>query len=204
MNIQKMGAEHSIDVDLLPEVPVVLDVGCRGYEFDHEILKIRPRAKIIAVDPDPEIHAPEDTRIFFLRLAITELPATSVKWQGPGEGSYICDVPSGYGWGGGSPVNVHNSTIPALMKQLGIEHFDVVKLDCESSEFGILSLWPGPIATQISVEFHDCMDRERWNDAYFEKLFAGPLKDYNVALFGLTPLGPGNTMGHWDSLFVLK
>jgi hypothetical protein len=204
MNIQKMGAEHSIDTDLLPENPVILDVGCRGYEFDNEILAIRPNARIYAVDPDPEIDAPDDPRIFFFRIAITELPDASVKWQGPGEGAYICDVPSGYGWGGNSPVVVHNSTLPALMKQIKCEHFDVVKLDCESSEFGILENWPGKIATQISCEFHDCMNREKWNDAYFEKLFRGPLKDYNVALFGLTPLGPGNTLSHWDSLFILK
>ena len=84
------------------------------------------------------------------------------------------------------------------------DRYAVVKLDCEGSEFGILENWPHRMADQISVEFHDYLDRARWKDKYFADLFAGPLKDYRVVQHELTPVGPGNTMGHWDSLLVLR
>jgi FkbM family methyltransferase len=208
-DIRKLGAEHSIDVDLLPESPVVFDVGCRGFEFDHELLKLRPKARIFAVDADPAIKQPDEPRIHFVHCAITERPTPHVLWQGDGDGAYICSKPGepGYGWGVHDvtkSAEVPNTTITDFMEAFEINHFDVIKLDIEGSEFGILESWPGPIAEQISIEFHDFIDRNRWNDAYFEKLFAGPLKDYNVALFGLTPLGPGNSLGHWDTLLVRK
>ena len=186
MNIRKLDAEHSIDFDLLPDAPVVLDVGCRGFAFDIEMLKLRPRARIIALDPDPSIPMPEDSRIHFLRMALTELPVDEVRWQGPGDGAYIINSPSGYGWGENDPgqaATVDNITLKDLMEEFNVAHFDVIKLDCESSEFGILENLPGKVATQISVEFHNCMNREKWNSEYFYKLFTGPLKDYNVAAF---------------------
>lgn len=208
-DMRKLGAEHTVDVDLLPVSPVVLDVGCRGFEFDFELLKLRPTAKIIALDPDPKIRVVNnDDRIVFHQMAVTELDDEDVvEWQGPGEGGFIANSKSGYGW----PVNdvsnfavVRNVTIRQLMEMHGITHWDLVKLDCEGSEFGILENWPGPIATQLSIEFHDFVDRNRWNDAYYEKLFAGPLRDYDVRLFGLTGMGPGNHQGHWDSVLVLR
>jgi FkbM family methyltransferase len=206
--------EHTIDVDILPEEPIVLDVGCRGFAFDREILALRPKARILAMDPAPDVEDPKEEGIIFLRRAMTEKVVSHVWWQGSGDGAYIAsgDDPHdpGYRWprvNDPSSVQVPNISIHGLMeefKKVNDSKFDVVKLDCEGSEFGILEHWPGPIATQISVEFHDFVDRGRWNDRYFENLFAGPLHDYEVKLFGLTPMGPGAHMGHWDSLLVLK
>jgi FkbM family methyltransferase len=206
--------DHTIDDDplFLPERPIVLDAGCRGFGWTREILQLRPGARVIALDPDPKIDCPADLdHIQFMRMAITEKSDRSVVWQGPGEGSYICGKPGdpGYGWAEGNNAEsaiVKNTTIGELMiaQRRQIERWDVVKLDIEGSEFGILENWPGPIALQISVEFHDFIDRKRWGDAYFDKLFGGPLRFYDVRLFQLTPIGPANSLGHWDSLLTLK
>ena len=209
MNLQKPGGEHTIDVDMLSENPIVLDVGCRGFEFDRDILKLRPKAKIIALDPDPSIEEPSEESILFLRAAMTHRSDSHVLWQGPGDGGYIVDGSGDpeYRWGICDDAKVAvapNITIEQLMASYAKDGFDLVKLDCESSEFGVLENWGGSWATQLSIEFHDAMDRKRWNDAYFERLFSGPLRDYDVKLFGLTPMGPGNTLGHWDSLLVLR
>lgn len=222
MNLKQLGGEHTVDIDLLPEAPLVLDVGCRGFEFDREILALRPKARIIALDPDPTIEAPPEKEITFLRAALTHRVDKTVIWQGPGEGAYITasDDPynPGYKWGtvlGQPSAEVPNYTLRQLMqlqsiarlhRQMGgtSDGFDLVKLDCEGSEFGILENWPGPIATQISVEFHDTIDRERWNDEYFKNLFAGPLCDYRVIQHELLPMGPGPSYGHWDDLLILN
>jgi FkbM family methyltransferase len=208
-DLYKPGGEHTVDLDLIPPAPVVLDVGCRDFMFCSDMLKYFPGSRIIALDPDPSIENPNIDGVTFLRKAVTERDVEGVVWQGPGEGAFICSNPGdpGYGWPQTDPGNsasVPNVTIGQLMEEYRIEFFDLVKLDCEGSEFGILENWPGPIATQLSVEFHDWVNKDRWNDAYFHRLFSGPLKDYEVKLFGLTPLGPGNHMGHWDSLLVLK
>lgn len=203
--------DHTVDVDKLPDAPIVLDVGCRGFAWDLELLKLRPNAQITALDPDPDVAAPdlEAGFIRFLRMAVTYRDQECVNWQGPGEGSYVCGGRDdrGYGWSEmspGSSVVVPNTTIRRLMELIGVEHWDVVKLDCEGSEFGILENWPGPIATQISVEFHDFVDRRRWDELYFQRLFAGPLRDYQVVQHALTPIGPADSLGHWDSLLVLR
>ncbi len=117
-----------------------------------------------------------------------------------GEGNFICeDVP----WFAEAAA-VKCITLPALMEKHKVDFWDVVKLDCEGSEFGILENWPGPVAEQISIEFHDwtgpwCHHVE---GDYYERLFAGPLKDYEVVQHELSRQGEG--VGHWDSLLRLR
>ena len=190
-------AGHTVDVDLIPRHPRVLDVGCRMQEFCTEFERISPEALFTCLEPDPA------TKGRALPIALTGgriAAALYAKFPGDGMANHLASGPVE----GAEMLCVRAMRIEALMSSLAIEHWDVVKLDCEGSEFSILESWPGPIATQISVEFHDYQDRKRWNDAYFAKLFSGPLKDYRVVQHELTPVGPGNTLGHWDSLLVLK
>ena len=193
-------AGHSVDVSLLPDRPLVLDIGCRDFGFCNEILVRRPDAKILAFDPDPEIEPPADERIRFISKAVTHFPNPTMRLHGHGEASYV----SQFGDNAAVVPNVqldHLLFAPYLNAR---NRYDLIKLDCEGSEFGILQNWPGPIAEQISVEFHDFADRDRWNDEYFERLFSGPLKDYRVVQHELQSIGPFNTLGHWDSLLVLR
>lgn len=192
-------AGHSIDVSLLPERPLVLDVGCRDFGFCGEILLLRPAAKILAFDPDPAIEPPADERIRFVCKAVTHSRDSMLPWNSGGEASYI-----GQGENSVLVPNVAMTDLIFAPRLHAKDSYDLIKLDCEGSEFGILENWPGPIAQQISVEFHDYADRDRWNDAYFEKLFAGPLKDYRIAQHELQPIGPANTLGHWDSLLIIR
>lgn len=209
MSLRRIGAEHSIDVDLLPERPMVLDVGARDFEFDRELLKLRPEATIIALEPDPAVEDPRLSGVVFLNAAMTGRDVERVVWQGPGEGAYICENRGDPGYGLGvrdakNSVSVENFTVEGLARRFAVERFDLVKLDCEGSEFGILEAWPGPIARQLSVEFHDTVNPSRWDGAYFARLFSGPLRDYEVRLFEVTPLGPRPSYGHWDSVFSLR
>src|ERR1039457_5840658 len=54
MNLVKLSG-HTVDVDALPEAPVVLDAGSRDFGFSNELLLYRPKAIIYAMDPDPTI-----------------------------------------------------------------------------------------------------------------------------------------------------
>jgi len=202
MQLVKLGGDHTIDVGLLPESPVVLDVGARGFAFVRDILALRPKALVVAMEPDPDVQDPDIVGCEFIHKALVHHEDCVRKYAAfsTGEGNFLSDVDIHYA----SMKTVPCVSIYSVMEGLGIAHWDVVKLDCEGSEFDILRSWPGPIATQISVEFHDYQNRAKYDDAYFGDLFRGRLRDYKVVQHPLTGVGPGPSYGHWDSLLVLK
>lgn len=197
---------HSVDMDLLPKRPVVLDVGCRGFDFSTTILRYRPEALVIAMDPDPEIIVPViPPNVAFLRKALvgdSRVWSNYASWS-TGEGNILCERSP---WYATKSFNVPCISLPALMQTYGVGFFSLIKLDCEGTEFEILENWPGPIAQQISVEFHDWTgpEKEKATPAYYDALFAGPLRHYDVVQHEVSTVGPGPAWGHWDSLFRLK
>ena len=199
-------ASHTIDLDLLPERPTVLDVGCRDFDFTREILKLRPGARIIAMDPAPDVRLDGQLddlvgEVAFINMALVgdDRAGAGFAHFSTGHGDFITDLAEYYD---AEMIRVPCVNITRLMKARGIEHWDLVKLDAESSEFEILQNWPGPIATQLSVEFHD-WDRPRIRDGgYYRLLFAQGLKDYRVVQHELSVQGTG--CGNWDSVFVVK
>lgn len=202
-SLLKLSGDHTIDADLLPDKPIVLDVGCRGFDFARDILALRPEALVVCMDPDPAIVDPNIPGIHYIQKALVHEERNLQRYASysSGEANFITELPSYYD---ARMLWVSCVTLPALMLGLGIKHWDLVKLDCEGSEFGILREWPDRCATQISVEFHDWEHREKYDDAYYGDLFRGRLRDYEVVQHGLTGVGPGNAMGHWDSLLVLR
>ena len=201
-------ASHTVDEARIPESPFVLDVGSRNYGFANAVLAIRPNAKVFALEPDPAAPEPTDSRITLIRAALVADGREQEVYESysTGEGNFLRNLPLK-----GAAPHVHDAkvlTVPCtnilkLCEQTGVAHWDVVKLDCEGAEFAILENWPGPIATQISVEFHDWDRLAHYPDSYYAELWS-KLPDYKVDLFRLTPIGPGNSMGHWDSLISLK
>lgn len=200
MNLRKL-ADHTIDIDRLPDAPVVLDVGARGFGFTREVLALRPAAKVIALEPDPTIGQPGYPGLcVLLHTALVHEPYPYVRYVSfsTGEGNFVGDAIVPFS----SACMVPAITITQLMDRLRIKHWDVVKLDCEGSEFGILANWPGPIADQISVEFHDGIMPDRASEV--PKILEHLAQWYDVVQHERTPIGPGPTWGYWDSLLVLN
>ena len=198
-------AGHTIDESLLPEDPVVLDVGCRSFDFCQEILNIRPSARIIAMDPDPDMEDPQMAGVEFVNKALVfgDKASSGYASYSTGEGNMLTDLESYYD---ARMLTVECVQIARLMEDLDIEYWDLVKLDCEGSEFDILANWPGPIANQISVEFHDGHPQREGahrepHERYFNSLWSR-LADYKVVQHIF--FKQGDWFGHWDSLFVLN
>lgn len=201
MNLQAL-ASHTVDLDLLPDCPRVLDVGCRDFGFTRAIVSVRPKAEIIAMDPDRKIVAPNlGGSMVFVCAGLVGDDRTKAQYCSfsTGEANHLVD----------DYVEPGAETYSVPCYRLGgWLDFDLVKLDCEGSEFGILENWPGPVAQQISVEFHDGLYPDRckpktWAE-YFADLFDGPLRDYRVVQHRRTAVGPAPTWGYWDSLLVLR
>jgi len=210
MNLQTL-AEHTIDVELLPEAPIVFDIGCRWFSFSAEIKRLRPNARVVCFDPDPLVALdPKSGDFEFQQKGIVGRPA--IPQDGTARLYRYLDGVSDFIDGlacehyfrdhaiyQGDFVDVSVTTIEDAMRDAGVNHLDVVKLDCECSEFSILGNWPGPIATQISVEFHDWADRSKWSKQYFDALFSGPLKDYRIVQHE-----EHGSYSYMDSLLVLR
>ena len=210
MNLQSL-ASHTIDVDLLPETPVVLDVGCRWFDFSTAMIAHRPKARIIAMDPSSDVTLDDGSLplknhkpFLFIDAALIGGDELDVWFgegiAGDGGGNLVVSTPA---YGDYRVRRIPSRNIGYIMQHtcLGpIEHFDAVKLDCEGSEFGILENWPGPIATQISVEFHDWTGpwKQHGCDRAINRLQA---MGYKTVQHALSKQGTG--LGHWDSLFVL-
>lgn len=200
-------AEHSYIPDLLPEHPVVLDVGCRDFMFCREILKVRPKAKIIALDPDPDIQDPKIPGVLFLHTALVH--------DGRAVSGYVQYGSNGTSKGYGNHLTDQTEinhqeakviSVPCvhlleLVRYYRVFHFDLVKLDCEGAEFDILENWPGRLATQISVEFHDYTFPQKRNKEYYANLMS-KLSDYRFVQHEAFHNEVG--YGHWDSVLVLK
>jgi FkbM family methyltransferase len=191
--------EHSIDESLLTG-GAVLDGGCRDFQFA-EWFADRGHP-VVAIDPDPTINPKESTLMdrkpmcHFLRVALV----------GPNHGKqgYLNmdrDPQSRHLAAKGTPVEC--CTILELMEKLNIQktQWDVVKLDIEGSEYDVLANWPGPIAKQLSVEFHEhCHPKgdgvirqiEQHLGQWYQ-LVQHHKEDRHCAGFN-----------YWDSLFVLR
>ncbi len=209
-------AEHTIDLDLLPERPIVFDVGCRWFSFARQIQSVRRDARVVCFDPDPLVANDIESKAFeFYQNGIVGRPALAGRAEQPpgtarlyryldGVSDFIDGLACEHYYRdhkiySGDFINISVLTIEEAMRIVGVTHLDAIKLDCECSEFSILEDWPGPIATQISVEFHDWADRKKWSGEYFDRLFAGPLKDYAVVQHE-----EHGSYAHMDSLLVLK
>jgi hypothetical protein len=91
------------------------------------------------------------------------------------------------------------------MSRFGVSFWEVVKLDCEGAEYEILRNWPGPIARQITIEFHDFLGGAPPGvaSAGHAEILAHLGQWYDVAQHEWTTQH-GAGWNYWDSLFVLR
>ena len=205
MNIEVIDT-HSVDTDLLEPEGHVLDVGCRGFQFARNMSE--RGLYVLALDPDTTIQDPEISRVIFEAQALVHgsiTEAVYASWS-TGEGNHLCVDRAVPHYAKSSTVSCVN--IAELMKNHLVEMFDVVKLDCEGSEYELLMNWPGPIARQISVEFHDFLGFNPSLEPaeFYEKLLRHLGQWYEVVQHEnfAHPKILNNPVNYWDSLFVLK
>lgn len=131
--------EHTFDETLLKPGANVLDLGCRGFEFTDALHKLG--CNLYPVDCD-------------------DLPGHSYYKCAIGHTEGFCEVihtsdPLATYVKPSTDYNgTHMHTIESFSKEVGVTHWDLIKMDIEGSELSILWNIRHPIAKQISVEFH--------------------------------------------------
>jgi len=198
-NIKILG-EHSIDVDLLTG-GICIDVGCRGFQFSEAMRDLG--CSVHAYDIEP-MTPPEGVR--FGEVAVLDRSGlaryTDTKDQ---QAKYVSEA--------GFAVECRdiNSIIEHCWCETDKE-IDILKLDCEGSEYFILKhlhcyVQPkeNPLACyprQLSIEFHMHCHRAL-HDQYYEKCMQNLLKHYVPVKHELTQ-AHGAGWNYWDSLWIRK
>lgn len=188
-------AGHTIDLDLLTPGGFVLDAGCRNFHFATELTK--RNCIVVAIDADPTVENPGFGGVF-LNVAIADKAGEqdflmhanpeARHLVGPGVASF-------------PKTKVNVITIADLMKFYRIGHWDVVKLDVEGAEYEILKNWPGPVASQISIEFHEhTMPQPQ---SVYDSIFEHLGKWYQVVRH-IKEARHCTHPSFWDSLLTLK
>jgi FkbM family methyltransferase len=153
------GSCHSIDRSLLTAGGWVLDAGCRGFCFSRAVAAFG--CKVLALDPARDIVDPKLPGVHFLRKALTAKGGRCRYVDTPKKfWNYVVDErlraeADGRNFSGQDVFKVECLSIAELMASYSIPRFDAVKLDIEGAEYDLLEHWPGAIARQLSVEFHD-------------------------------------------------
>ncbi len=188
--------EHTIDRSLLTG-GWVIDVGCRNWRFTDAVIGLGE--KVIGIDPNPDVQ--EHPWAIFRRAALEHgIPGGQVCLRvcDNGNGTHTVDP----GTEGDDIITAPVISLPELMEMVP-GTLDVFKIDAEGAEFGILANWPGPVARQLTVEFHHFWHRSPPDpDAAIAEIAAHLGQWY-------TPVKHEKTLqwgrwAYWDSLWVLK
>lgn len=204
-------AGHTFYPELLDPNGWGLDIGCRGYEFVDAIQQI-VRVGFIAVDPGKMALRKDTPQVKSVAAAVVGQWRKSVELVEYPQNSLgkSCVLRRGVrihpAWGIPDRHRVRGITVVGLMRQFGIRHFTVVKIDCEGSEYEILQQWPGAVADQITIEFHDRWRRGPYPETperFHQETVRGYLGQwYDAVRYRKT--GPIWAQEYWDVLLVRK
>jgi FkbM family methyltransferase len=160
----------------LPPHPVVIDVGANAGYFAMILFSRVPGARLFAYEPIEENHrllaaniarnAALAGRATVTHAAVTGAPAESIELFAESEASSVtASVFREF-----SPAdNTHTVRVPAtsladIVRTNGLARVDLLKMDCEGSEYPIIYETPGtvwPLVQNITLEVHDLPGRDR-------------------------------------------
>jgi FkbM family methyltransferase len=148
---------HTVDVRPIGKDSVILDLGANRGRFSQRIHELTG-CRCVAVEANPELCAEvrrqTSATVYCYAIAGRE-GSVRLRINENSEGSTILDVARA---GETHVIEVESITLEKLSKSVGIDRFDLVKVDIEGAEVamfdGCSDAWLRSIP-QIAVEFHD-------------------------------------------------
>lgn len=148
----------------LPEVGVFVDVGANIGALAIPIAKSRPLSSIICVEADPKLHQILIDNITHNNCSKAQIISCAA---GASDAQQIAFYPAPdgkFGMGSigpqfGQPISVMQRTLDGILAELDINHVDVLKIDVEGAECGVLQGCRRLLASQrppvVVFEFAD-------------------------------------------------
>jgi FkbM family methyltransferase len=138
------------------EDAVALDVGANIGDVTMRLAQLCPKGRVIAVEP-----VSEHVRMIQVQALLNDVKNVTCIEAALGDREGQIDIhvdggqSSGY-WGKGKTEKARLTTLSQLMRDLGMDRIDLLKLDCEGAEWDILPASEDvlPQIRQICMEFH--------------------------------------------------
>lgn len=179
-------AEHTIEETLLPEKANILDIGCRGFLFADELVRLGHAVYPVDID----LLHPCSMKYFIAAIGGTD-GECSIEFSGD---------PQATKKKAGTGVKMY--TIKSFSEFVSVPFWDLIKMDIEGSEYEVIMTLTEPPAKQLSIEFH--LHTGVYTDQEVLKM-RWHLEDlgYTPVLFEKTR-AHGMGLNYWDSLWILK
>jgi FkbM family methyltransferase len=184
MNLKEI-YEHTVDLDLLDENSNILDLGCRGFLFK-DYIEQNKLGKVYSVDID------DFDRSDYYKIAISnEDGMCSVVHTHDPQAKHIKDG-----------NDLKKMTIDSFSKMVGVEKWDLIKIDIEGEEYKIIGGLNHPVAKQVSIEFHEHCDCKIGKEALDNLL--NWIENYYDVYNKNWEERHGCTYNYWDILLISK
>ncbi len=181
----------------------VLDVGCRRFDFSKAMLN--EDYNVVAIEADDEVVPIHHEHLRFGNYALVPEfqngeTQTLIKF-GNGTANHLSTIGVS---NSKTTNNVTGMSITAISSKFNVAKWDVVKLDCEGSEYDVLLEWPGPIARQITVEFHEHTAANARGNVVYDDILKHLSQWYDLVQHEMSVRYCIPTPSYYDSLWVLK
>ena len=177
---------HTICQALIPPHGTILDAGCRGFQFADFFR--RDEYDVYPIDID-EIEGENYHRI----ALCSKSGMRYIKRDRDPDATRTSFNPED-----GEPVNA--MTLEAYSEYVGVNHWDLIKLDIEGDEYDLLKNAHHPIAGQITVEFHAHLGQTKSDlDELLEML-----SEYYHIQNKIWREWHGGVSNYWDVLLISK
>jgi FkbM family methyltransferase len=186
---------HTFFVNGLSPTSTVLDLGANRGRFSQALIE-RFGAQCFAIEPNPFLfrQLPADSRLQTMNVAVAARGGTLPFYIA--DDSEASSLLEGVKSRATETVHVHVLTLSEVLNKFGLSRIDLMKIDVEGAEIGILESVPLELLAnvgQITCEFHDFCELT-------------PIADVERVIHRLRKLGfffiPIWRRGYGDTLFV--
>jgi FkbM family methyltransferase len=176
---------YSIDelVASLPANPVIIDIGANAGYFNIMLFSKIKEGTVYAYEPIPSnyelfrknisLNPSLQNKIHLFNKAVTGIGQKTVElfMEEASDNSVIASVYSDFDDQNKHTLQVSGISLHQIVQENNLQHIDLIKIDCEGSEYPIIYETPGEVWNKIdklTIEVHN-LDEEKRNTGYLQK-----------------------------------